>query len=104
MLNPTSIATTLGTASGRPVKVTKSEDLGNAMRATRTGEYDVYIAPAHVAASALSHGYDIIGSTGKDKPYVLVGRPGVKAPTELKGSKIYLPSRTRSGRTSRAAC
>jgi rhodanese-related sulfurtransferase/ABC-type phosphate/phosphonate transport system substrate-binding protein len=90
VLNPTSVASTLGTAAGRPVKVTKSEDLGNAMRATRTGEYDVYIAPAHVAASALSHGYDIIGATGKDEPYMLVSRPGLKAPADLKGSKIYL--------------
>ena len=91
VMNPTSLAATLGTVTGRPVKVAKSEDLGNAMRATRTGEYDVYIAPAHVAASALSHGYDIVGSTGKDEPYVLVSRPGVKAPADLKGTKIYLP-------------
>ncbi|MEO8509077.1 MAG: rhodanese-like domain-containing protein [Betaproteobacteria bacterium] len=90
ILNTTSIATALGNATGRLVKVTKSEDLGNAMRATRTGEFDVYIAPAHVAASALAHGYDIIGATASDEPYMLVTRAGVNAPGDLKGGKIYL--------------
>ena len=45
---------------GAPVVVFKSQDLGDVMRSTRTGEYDVYIAPAHVAASALAHGYTLI--------------------------------------------
>ena len=60
------------------------------MRTTRTGEYDVYIAPAHVAASALAHGYSLIGSTDRDEIYQFVARPGVKAPAEVKGGKIYL--------------
>ena len=90
VVNPTAIATSLGSVAGRPVKVVKSDDLGNAMRATRTGEFDVYIAPPHVAASALAHGYDIVGTTAKDEPYVLVARPGVRSPADLKGGKIYL--------------
>jgi len=60
------------------------------MRSTRTGEYDVYIAPAHVAASALTHGYTLIGSTDRDELYQLVARPGAKAPADLNGGKIYL--------------
>ncbi len=90
VVNPTAIATSLGSVAGRPVKVVKSDDLGNAMRATRTGEFDVYIAPPHVAASALAHGYDIVGTTARDEPYVLVARPGVRSPADLKGGKIYL--------------
>lgn len=90
VVNATTIANSLGNVAGRPVKVIKSDDLGNAMRATRTGEFDVYIAPAHVAASALSHGYDIVGATGKDEPYMLVARAGVRTPADLKGGKIYL--------------
>ena len=56
----------LSRATGQPVHTFLSQDLGDVMRSTRTAEYDVYIAPAHVAASALSHGYVLIGSTDPD--------------------------------------
>ena len=81
---------TLGRIAGQPVHAVKSQDLGDVMRSTRTGEYDVYIAPAHVAASALAHGYALIGSTDRDELYQLVARPGAKAPADLNGGKIYL--------------
>ncbi|HWZ72054.1 MAG TPA: rhodanese-like domain-containing protein [Casimicrobiaceae bacterium] len=80
----------LSKVSGQPVHAVKSQDLGDVMRTTRTGEYDVYIAPAHVAASALAHGYTLIGSTDRDELYQLVARPGAKAPADLSGGKIYL--------------
>jgi rhodanese-related sulfurtransferase/ABC-type phosphate/phosphonate transport system substrate-binding protein len=80
----------LSKVSGQPVHAVKSQDLGDVMRSTRTGEYDVYIAPAHVAASALAHGYTLIGSTDRDELYQLVARPGAKAPADLSGGKIYL--------------
>jgi len=82
--------TTLSKVAGEPVHAVKSQDLGDVMRSTRTGEYDVYIAPAHVAASALAHGYTLIGSTDRDETYQLVARPGAKAPADLNGGKIYL--------------
>ena len=81
---------TLFRIAGQPVHAVKSQDLGDVMRSTRTGEYDVYIAPAHVAASALAHGYTLIGSTDRDELYQLVARPGAKAPADLNGGKIYL--------------
>jgi rhodanese-related sulfurtransferase len=81
---------TLSRVSGQAVHAVKSQDLGDVMRSTRTGEYDVYIAPAHVAASALAHGYTLIGSTDRDELYQLVVRPGAKAPADLNGGKIYL--------------
>ena len=81
---------TLSRIAGQPVTAIRSEDLGDVMRSTRTGEYDVYIAPAHVAASALGHGYILIGSTERDETYQLVARPGAKTPSELKNGKIYL--------------
>jgi rhodanese-related sulfurtransferase/ABC-type phosphate/phosphonate transport system substrate-binding protein len=80
----------LSRATGETVKASRSQDLGDVMRTTRTGEYDVYIAPAHVAASALSHGYALIGSTDRDEIYQLVSRPGLKAPADLKDRKMYL--------------
>jgi rhodanese-related sulfurtransferase/ABC-type phosphate/phosphonate transport system substrate-binding protein len=81
---------TLSRIAGQPVHAVKSQDLGDVMRSTRTGEYDIYIAPAHVAASALAHGYALIGSTDRDELYQLVVRPGAKGPADLNGGKIYL--------------
>ena len=84
------IQRSLARVVGGPVQSFKSQDLGDVMRSTRTGEYDVYIAPAHVAASALAHGYTLIGSTEPDEVYDLVSRPGKKAPADLSGGKLYL--------------
>jgi rhodanese-related sulfurtransferase len=81
---------TLSRVTGQPVTAIRSEDLGDVMRSTRTGEYDIYIAPAHVAASALGHGYTLIGSTERDETYQLVAKPGTKVPSELKNGRIYL--------------
>lgn len=81
---------TLTKAAGVPVRAVKSKDLGDVMRSTRTGEYDLYIAPAHVAASALAYGYTLLGSTESDETYQLVVRPGVRTPADLKGGKLYL--------------
>ncbi|HEX8012666.1 MAG TPA: rhodanese-like domain-containing protein [Casimicrobiaceae bacterium] len=80
----------LSRVAGQPVSAIRSEDLGDVMRSTRTGEYDLYVAPAHVAASALGYGYTLVGSTERDETYQLVARPGVKTPAELKNGKIYL--------------
>ena len=84
------IEATLSKAAGVPVHVAKSKELGDVMRSTRTGEYDIYIAPAHVAASALAHGYTLLGSTESDETYQLIVRRGVSAPADLKGGKLYL--------------
>jgi rhodanese-related sulfurtransferase/ABC-type phosphate/phosphonate transport system substrate-binding protein len=77
-------------ATGKPVRATHTENLGDAMRSTRTGEYDVYIAPAHVSASALNHGYELVGSTRPLQPYVLVARPEIDGIGELRGKRLYL--------------
>ncbi len=91
------IGATLSRAAGVPARMSKSQDLSDAMRSTRTGEYDVYIAPAHVAASALSHGYALVGSTEPDEVYQLVARSGAKASADLKGGRIYLPQQDSVG-------
>lgn len=84
------IGASLSRAAGVPARMSKSQDLSDAMRSTRTGEFDVYIAPAHVAASALSHGYTLVGSTEPDDVYQLVAKSGTKATADLKGGRIYL--------------
>ena len=61
------------------------------MRATRSGGYDVFISPPQVAASALAHGYSLVGATDSDEQYLLVGRSHVASVGELRGGQIYLP-------------
>ena len=73
------------------VVVTTSDDLTDAMRATRSGGYDVFIAPPQVAASALGHGYALVGVTDADEQYLLVGRTELPSVGALRGKQIYLP-------------
>ena len=44
------VETAMSKATGQSAKVTINEDLSDVMRATRTGEVDVYIGPPQVAA------------------------------------------------------
>ena len=76
---------------GQPVTVTTTDDLTDAMRTTRSGGYDVFIAPPQVAASALAHGYGLVGATDSDEQYLLVGRNRVASVGALRGGQIYLP-------------
>ena len=75
----------------QPVIVSTTDDMTDAMRATRSGGYDVFIAPPQVAASALGHGYALIGATESDEQYVLVGRSQLESVGALRGKQIYLP-------------
>ena len=75
----------------QPVIVSTTDDMTDAMRATRSGGYDVFIAPPQVAASALGHGYALIGATEADEQYVLVGRSQIPSVGALRGKQIYLP-------------
>src|SRR5947207_14724210 len=70
---------TLSRVTGQTVSAIRSQDLGDVMRSTRSGEYDMYIAPAHVAASALGHGYALIGSTEGDETSQLIAHPRVRS-------------------------
>lgn len=81
----------LSKALGQTVTVAVTEDLADAMRATRSAGYDVFIAPAQVAASALARGYELIGSTDKSEQYVLIGNRTLSATGALRGGRIYLP-------------
>ena len=85
------VETSLGSALKQKTSVTKSEDLAEAMRSTRSGGYDVFIASAQIAASALSHGYELLGATGKPEKYALIGRKNIASIGALKGNRLYLP-------------
>ncbi|MGH6610723.1 MAG: PhnD/SsuA/transferrin family substrate-binding protein, partial [Burkholderiaceae bacterium] len=77
---------------GSRVAVLPMRDMHDALRATRTGEYDVIVSPAHVAASALVYGYELIGSTAGQAKYVLIGAPTMKSLADLKGRRAYFPA------------
>jgi rhodanese-related sulfurtransferase len=83
--------TGLGKLAGVRAIVLPQRDLTDAMRSTRTGENDVIIAPPHVTASALIHGYELVASTGVMSKYVLVGSTDLKSVTDLKGRRAYFP-------------
>jgi rhodanese-related sulfurtransferase/ABC-type phosphate/phosphonate transport system substrate-binding protein len=76
---------------GGRVVVLPIRDLADALRATRTGEYDVIVSPAHVAASALVHNYELIAASSGQTKYVLIGSKGVKSVADLKGRRAYFP-------------
>jgi rhodanese-related sulfurtransferase/ABC-type phosphate/phosphonate transport system substrate-binding protein len=91
MLSRQAVEAGLSKALGQAVAVTASEDLADAMRATRSGGYDVFIGPAQVVASALLRGYELVGSNEVAEQYVLVGRNHLQSSGELKGKRIFLP-------------
>jgi rhodanese-related sulfurtransferase len=74
------------------VIVLPQRDLTDAMRSSRTQENDVIIAPAHVVASALTHGYELVASSGTSSKFVLVGNAGLGSVADLKGKRAYFPS------------
>lgn len=78
------------TLGGRVV-VLPVRDLADALRASRTQEFDVIVAPAHVIASALVHGYELIASSAGQTKYVLVGSSSMKSLADLKGRRAYFP-------------
>lgn len=72
-------------------RIVLSNDLKDSMRATRTGENQILIGPAHVMASALSHGYVLAGVSGTSAAYALVARPGMAKVSDLNQKRLYLP-------------
>lgn len=91
VVSRTALAAGLAKAAGTQVTVVTSEDLAEVMRATRSGGFDIFIAPPQVAASALMRGYELVGSTDRAEHYVLVGRQRLASTADVKGGRLYLP-------------
>jgi rhodanese-related sulfurtransferase len=91
MVSRQGLESSLAKAMGQTVKAATSDDLTDAMRATRSKGFDVFIAPPQVVASALAHGYELVGSTDPDEQYVLVGRAGLATAAAVKQGRMYLP-------------
>jgi len=91
MVSRDALQNRLSRVLGETVTMTTTDDLTDAMRTTRSGGYDVFISPPQVAASALAHGYSLVGATDSDEQYLLVGQNRVPSVGALRGGQIYLP-------------
>lgn len=81
----------LSRATGTKATITQTSSMAEVMRASRTIENEVIIAPSHVTASAILHAYQLVATSGQDQTYVLVAKNGIDSVEKLPGKRIYLP-------------
>ena len=91
MVSRNGLEASLSKLLGQNVTVAVTDDLTDAMRSTRSAGYDVFIAPAQVAASAIAHGHELIGSTASEEQYVLVANARLHSVADIRRERIYLP-------------
>jgi len=84
-------AQTLTKATGQRTTVAQTMTMAEVMRASRTVENEIIIAPAHVTASAILHAYQLIATTGQDQVYALVVKNDIDKVEKLPGKRLYLP-------------
>ena len=71
--------------------ITQTSSMAEVMRASRTVENEVIIAPAHVTASAILHAYQLLATSGQEQTYVLVAKNSIDSVDKLVGKRIYMP-------------
>jgi len=77
--------------TGMRTTITQTSNMAEVMRASRTVENEVIIAPAHVTASAILHAYQLLATSGQEQVYALVAKSSIDAVDKLPGKRIYLP-------------
>ncbi len=82
--------TSLSAALGSSISLKQTNDLTDVMRATRTQENDIIIGPAHVAASAISHHYQLLARQKHNSEFVLVARKEIAQINQIVGKRLYL--------------
>ena len=86
----TSPTPALSAALNSQISLRQTNDLTDAMRATRTQENDIVVGPSHVAASAISHHYQLLARQKQNAEYVLIARAEISNPQQMSGSRLYL--------------
>jgi rhodanese-related sulfurtransferase len=81
----------LSRATGARATITQTSTMAEVMRASRTVENEIIIAPAHVTASAMLHAYQLLATSGQEQVYALVARNNIEAMDKLAGKRLYLP-------------
>ena len=84
-------AQSLTRATGARATITQTSSMAEVMRASRTVENEVIIAPAHVTASAILHAYQLLATSGQEQTYALVAKSSIDSIDKLVGKRIYMP-------------
>jgi len=82
---------------GSRASILQTASMADAMRASRTVENEIIIAPAHVTASAILHAYQLMGSSGQEQAYALVVRSDIDQVAKLVNQRLYLPQQDSLG-------
>jgi rhodanese-related sulfurtransferase len=78
-------------ATGSRTTIAQTSTMAEVMRASRTVENEIIIAPAHVTASAVLHAYQLLATSGQDQVYALVVKNDIDKVEKLVGKRLYLP-------------
>jgi rhodanese-related sulfurtransferase len=78
-------------ATGSKTTITQTSTMAEVMRASRTVENEIIIAPAHVTASAVLHAYQLLATSGQEQVYALVAKNDIDKVEKLAGKRLYLP-------------
>ena len=70
-------AQSLTRATGSKTTITQTSTMAEVMRASRTVENEIIIAPAHVTASAILHAYQLLATSGQEQTYALVAKNSI---------------------------
>ena len=81
----------LSRATGARTTITQSGSMADVMRASRTLENEIIIAPAHVTASAILHAYQLVATSGQEQVFVLVTKNEIDSMDKVAGKRLYLP-------------
>ena len=84
-------AQSLTRATGSRTTIAQTSTMAEVMRASRTVENEIIIAPAHVTASAVLHAYQLLATSGQEQTYALVARNDIDKVEKLAGKRLYLP-------------
>ncbi len=84
-------AQSLTRATGSRTTIAQTSTMAEVMRASRTVENEIIIAPAHVTASAILHAYQLLATSGQEQVYALVARNDIDKVEKLAGKRLYLP-------------
>ena len=84
-------AQSLTRATGTRTTIAQTSTMADVMRASRTVENEIIIAPAHVTASAILHAYQLLATSGQEQVYALVVRNDIDKVEKLPGKRLYLP-------------
>lgn len=87
------LADYLSTATGAPLAMSVKADTSKLMIETRSGRYDILMAPSHVIGSAIKYGYEPVAKLAGSKKAVFVALKdsGITNLQQAKGKRLGLP-------------